>query len=33
MKELEEAFLQMKEDTTPGPDGFTINFFHQFGIY
>ena len=20
----------MKEDTSPGPDGFTVNFFHHF---
>ena len=26
--EVEEAVFQMKEGTTPGPDGFAVNFFH-----
>jgi len=30
MSELDESLCQMKEGTTSGPDGFTINFFHSF---
>jgi len=29
MAELEEAFNSMAEGKAPGPDGFTINFFHH----
>jgi hypothetical protein len=28
LQEVDSVVMQMKEDTTPGPDGFTINFFH-----
>jgi hypothetical protein len=28
LQEVDIVVMQMKEDTTPGPDGFTINFFH-----
>jgi len=30
MQELEEVVFQIKYGTALGPDGFTINFFHQF---
>ena len=26
--EVETTVSQMKEDKAPGPDGFTVNFFH-----
>jgi len=29
LQEVECVVMQMKEGTTPGPDGFTINFFHS----
>jgi hypothetical protein len=28
LQEVDIVFMQMKEDTTPRPDGFTIDFFH-----
>ena len=28
--EVEEVVFQMKEGTAPGPDGFTVNFFHRY---
>ena len=28
--EVEEVVFQMREGTTPVPDGFTVNFFHRF---
>ena len=30
LQEVREAVFQMKEGTSPGPDGFTVNFFHHF---
>jgi len=30
LQEVEEAVNQMKEGKAPGPDGFTLNFFHKF---
>ena len=30
LQEVEEVVFQMKEGTAPGPNGFTINFFHYF---
>jgi len=30
MSEVEEAVNQMAEGTAPGPDGFTVTFFHKF---
>ena len=29
MQEVEVALEQMAYDTSPGPDGFTIDFFHH----
>ena len=29
-KEVEEAKVQMVAGTTPGPNGFIVNFFHFF---
>jgi hypothetical protein len=31
LQEVDIAVSQMKEGTTPGPDGFTINFFTPVG--
>ena len=28
--EVEEAVFQMREGTAPGPNGFTVNFFHHY---
>ena len=28
--EVEEVVFQMREGTAPGPDGFTVNFFHHY---
>ena len=28
LQEVETTINQMKEDTAPGPNGFTVNFFH-----
>ena len=30
IQEVQEAVFQMKVGTSPGPDGFTVNFFHHF---
>jgi len=30
LREVEEAVNQMAEGTAPGPDGFTVTFFHKF---
>jgi len=30
LREVEEAVKQMAEGTAPGPDGFTVTFFHKF---
>ena len=29
LQEVETAVMQMKENKAPGPNGFTINFFHS----
>jgi len=30
LKEVQEDIFKMKEGTSLGPNGFTINFFHHF---
>ena len=30
MREVEEVVHQMADGKDPGPDGFTMNFFHHF---
>ena len=30
LQEVQEVVFQMKEGTSHGPDGFTVNFFHHF---
>ena len=29
LEEVQEVVFQMKEGTSPGPDGFTVNSFHH----
>lgn len=32
MDEVEKAVEEMKSNTTPGPDGFPIGFYKEFGM-